>query len=139
MLRRHYYKTTSTMKKLIYLFSVISFIVTSCAPGFSGTYMNRWDINPQTKYAIQSGSVKVYNFELVNTSANNCTFNIYTNDGKLFKSIDKGEKALFSNLPFNGIVIENKSAVGGSLQLYTYINEKGLNVVPKVKAVVIKE
>ncbi len=75
----------------------------------------------------------------MNTSANNCTFNIYTNDGKLFKSIDKGEKALFSNLPFNGIVIENKSAVGGSLQLYTYINEKGLNVVPKVKAVVIKE
>jgi hypothetical protein len=74
---------------------------------------------------MTSNTSRNHKFDLINTSTEDSTFKIYTPDRKLYQII-KGEKARFTDTPFNGIIIENTSSVNGNIQFYAYIRKKDI-------------
>ncbi|MCL1675999.1 hypothetical protein ACV0BM_008655 [Elizabethkingia meningoseptica] len=117
------------MKKLFFL-SVICLILASCSISYTEPYADVWDINPQKKIILSPNNTKVYDFDLVNISSENNLLQIYAGNGKLLKTIGKGEKARFKEISLNGIIIENNSNNKGSVQFYS--KERGFKL-PKLR------
>ncbi|MDV3863714.1 hypothetical protein CMU00_00300 [Elizabethkingia anophelis] len=126
------------MKKLLYTTFLASTILSSCSGtfGFRGVYAQLWNIDGQKEYILTSNTSRNHKFDLINTSTEDSAFKIYTSDRKLYQIIKKGEKARFTDMPFNGIIIENTTSVNGNIQFYAYIQEKGY---PTVKISEIKK
>ncbi|MHC6198089.1 hypothetical protein [Elizabethkingia miricola] len=129
------------MKKLLYTTFLASTILSSCsgAFGFRGVYAQLWNVDAQKEYIMTSNTSRNHKFDLINTSTEDSSFKIYTPDHKLYQIIKKGEKAHFTDTPFNGIIIENTSSVNGNVQFYAYIQEKGYLTAPTVKISEIKK
>ena len=129
------------MKKLLYTTFLASTILSSCSGtfGFRGVYAQLWNIDAQKEYILTSNTSRNHKFDLINTSTENSTFKIYTPDRKLYQIIKKGEKARFTDMPFNGIIIENTTSVNGNVQFYAYIQEKGSLTAPTVKISEVKK
>ncbi|WP_336664739.1 hypothetical protein [Elizabethkingia meningoseptica] len=106
------------MKKQFFL-SVIGLILASCSISYAEPYADVWDINPQKKIILSPNNTKVHDFDLVNISSENNLLQIYAINGKLLKTIGKGEKARFKEISLNGIIIENNSNNKGSVQFYS--------------------
>lgn len=129
------------MKKLLYTTFLASTILSSCSGtfGFRGVYAQLWNIDGQKEYILTSNTSRNHKFDLINTSTEDSAFKIYTSDRKLYQIIKKGEKARFTDMPFNGIIIENTTSVNGNIQFYAYIQEKGYPTAPTVKILEIKK
>ncbi|KUG11449.1 hypothetical protein BEI02_00800 [Elizabethkingia sp. HvH-WGS333] len=129
------------MKKLLYTTFLASIILSSCSGtfGFRGVYAQLWNVDAQKEYIMTSNTSRNHKFDLINTSTEDSTFKIYTPDRKLYQIIKKGEKAHFTDIPFNGIIIENTTSVNGNIQFYAYIQEKGYLTAPTVKISEIKK
>lgn len=128
------------MKKLLYTTFLASTILSSCSGtfGFTGVYAQLWNIDAQKEYRLTSNTSRNHKFDLINTSTEDSTFKIYTPDRKLYQIIKKGEKACFTDMPFNRIIIENTTSVNGNVQFYAYIQEKRYLTAPKVKISEVK-
>ena len=118
------------MKKLFYYSFAVIAILTSCSISYTEPYADVWNITPHKKIVLTTNTDRLYNFDLVNISTENNLLLIYTNSGKLLKTLGKDDKAHFDNTSISGIIIENNSNNLGLVQFYS--KEKGFKL-PKLR------